>query len=62
LNSLASVVKRLLDLFAPYCHERTTMEELDRMLQIPLTWRNAHDLFGKIRSRLWKLSDEAIEP
>jgi hypothetical protein len=56
------VVKRLLDLFAPYCHERTTMEELDRMLQIPLTWRNAHDLFGKIRSRLWKLSDEAIEP
>jgi hypothetical protein len=44
-------MSRLISLFAPFCSERSTMDELARMLQDDEQWTKGHDLFDRIRHK-----------
>jgi hypothetical protein len=44
-------MQSLLDFFAEYCAERTTMDELRQLLPVRDRWQRAHDLFQRIRRK-----------
>jgi hypothetical protein len=44
-------MKKLVSVFAPMCPDRTTMDELARMLDEPTSWHGAHSLFDRIRQK-----------
>jgi hypothetical protein len=48
---MLSHMKRLIELFGPYCGDRTTLDELYRMIDDRGTWSRAHDLFDRIRRK-----------
>ncbi len=44
-------IKQLIELFAPQCPDRSTLDELHRMVSDKRSWHNAHDLFDRIRQK-----------
>ena len=44
-------VKQLIELFAPHCPDRSTLDELRRMVSDNRSWHKAHDLFDRIRQK-----------
>ncbi|MFO0568932.1 MAG: hypothetical protein U0263_24960 [Polyangiaceae bacterium] len=44
-------IGKLIELFAPRCQDRGTLDVLRALLGEPGRWREAHDLFGTIRDR-----------
>ena len=44
-------MKQLIELFAPLCDDRTTLDELHRMIEVQRSWPKAHDLFDRIRRK-----------
>ena len=44
-------IKRLIELFAQHCSDRTTLDELHRMIDDRRSWPKAHDLFDRIRTK-----------
>jgi hypothetical protein len=44
-------MKRLIELFAPRCSDRSTLNELHQMVADRNTWHKAHDLFDRIRHK-----------
>jgi len=44
-------MKGLVELFAPHCRDRSTLDELHRMIGDRQSWRQAHDLFDRIRTK-----------
>jgi len=44
-------IKQLIELFAPLCSDRSTLDELHRMVSDDRSWRKAHDLFDRIRPK-----------
>jgi len=44
-------MKRLIELFAPRCSDRSTLDELYQMLADRKTWHKAHNLFNHIRDK-----------
>jgi hypothetical protein len=37
-------IKQLIEFFAPYCADRSTLDELHRMVSDNRSWHKAHDL------------------
>lgn len=50
LNDIGGFIR----LFAPYCRDSETLDQLHRMLGNRGTWTNAHDLFDHIRRKTLK--------
>jgi hypothetical protein len=44
-------MKQLVEFFAPHCGDRTTLDELHRMVEEQRSWPKAHDLFDRIRPK-----------
>ena len=44
-------IKQLIELFAPRCPDRNTLDELYRMVGDKRSWHKAHDLFDRIRQK-----------
>ena len=44
-------MKQLVELFAARCRDRSTLDELHRMIDDQRSWREAHDLFDRIRKK-----------
>ena len=44
-------MKQLIELFAARCPDRSTLDELHRMIDDQQSWRKAHDLFDRIRNK-----------
>jgi hypothetical protein len=44
-------MKRLIEVFAARSHDRSTLDELHRMIGDRRTWHKAHDLFQRIRQK-----------
>ncbi len=49
--SLRSHITQLVDLFAKRCTDRSTLDELRRMVEDKGSWHKAHDLFTRIRRK-----------
>ena len=50
-------IKRLIETFAPLVEDRSTLDELHRMIDDERSWRNAHDIFDRIRRKTLKAID-----
>jgi len=44
-------MQKLIELFTPHCSDRSTLDELHRMISDQRTWPKAHDLFDRIRRK-----------
>lgn len=44
-------MKQMIELFAPHCEDRSTLDELHRMIDDQRSWPRAHDLFSRIRRK-----------
>lgn len=44
-------IKRLVEMFASHAKDRSTLDELRRMIDDEQTWHKAHDLFQLIRDK-----------
>ena len=49
--TILDAMQRLIDLFAPRCADRSTLDELRQMLADDRSWPAAHDLFDRIRHK-----------
>jgi len=49
--NMLKYIKKLIELFAPYCRDRSTLDELYRMIDDRKAWHGAHDLFSRIRKK-----------
>lgn len=47
----AADIQRFVRLFLPHCEDRNTLLALDTMANEQVQWRDAYDLFQKIRSK-----------
>lgn len=54
-------MKRLVDLFAPHCADRSTLDELYRMIDDERLWPRAHDLFDRIRRKTLEVEGRSDE-
>jgi len=50
-KNTTATIQNLLDFFAGYCTERTTLDELRQLLPEHDHWQKAHDLFQRIRRK-----------
>lgn len=44
-------IKRLIEIFASRVEDRSTLDELHRMIDDRQSWRKAHDIFDRIRRK-----------
>ncbi len=44
-------ITQLIELFAPHCPDRSTLDELHRLVSDKRSWHKAHDLFDRIRQK-----------
>jgi len=56
--NMLKYIKKFIELFARHCSDRSILDELYLMIDDPKTWREAHDLFRRIRQK----SIDAKEP
>jgi len=50
-HAMLDHMKRLIELFAPRCSDRSTLDELYQMVADRKTWHKAHELFDRIRKK-----------
>lgn len=50
-GEILGAMQRLIDLFAPRCADRSTLDALRQMLADDRSWQRAHDLFDRIRDK-----------
>ena len=50
-KSIPEAMKRLIEIFAARSSDRSTLDELHRMVGDRVTWNRAHDLFQRIRRK-----------
>lgn len=48
---MSQAIESMVLFFLPHCSEQSTMTELRNMVAKPKLWREAHDLFGRIRDK-----------
>lgn len=48
---MLTAMKHLIDRFARHCDDRSTLDELRRMVDDENSWQKAHDLFRRIRGK-----------
>jgi predicted transcriptional regulator len=51
VNLLLDQLRRLLETFANRVEDRSTLDELHRIIGEPESWSEAHDLFSRIRKK-----------
>jgi hypothetical protein len=51
MKEMLDQIKRLIETFSDYAHDRSTLDELHRMIGDETSWHKAHGLFGCIRGK-----------
>ncbi len=50
-NSTSRAIEQMVRFFLPFCTDTSTLTELRDMAPDPKQWREAHNLFGRIRDK-----------
>jgi hypothetical protein len=51
MKRMLDQMKRLVETFSDHAQDRSTLDELHRMISNPSSWHKAHDLFSCIRKK-----------
>jgi hypothetical protein len=51
MESLTIQMKHMIEVFSNHAQDRSTLDELNRMISDQSSWHKAHDLFSRIRRK-----------